>query len=124
MGQLLNLMESYFSTSEGKSSLLQEKVETTIPKSLPIEPTKKNTWKKLDGPERLSKIYKVTDRNKFNNIIMDILELQNETFHDGRITIQFPKIKLEIWTHDLMSITEVDLEWTRKIDQIFDGYMK
>ena len=98
--------------------------KSTIPKELPISPKSKNTWNRLSNPERLSKIFKISDRSDFNNIVLDVLEMQSESFHDGRLTIQYPKIKMEIWTHDIMSITEADLEWAEKVDQIIDGYKK
>ena len=53
---------------------------------------------------------------------MDILELQSETGHHARMTIQFPQIKLEVWTHTLQDVTEVDQEWCQSANDILGDY--
>jgi pterin-4a-carbinolamine dehydratase len=116
--ELSLLMESYFSNKE----LLVESKASTIPRELPIKVRDRSNWERKENPERLLAIFTIKSRNKFNNFIMDVLEYQTETGHDGRISIQYPKVKIEIWTHTLKQITNVDIEWTKKVTQIFEGY--
>ena len=67
-------------------------------------------------------MFKFGDETKFNSFIMDILELQSETQHHARLTIQYPQIKIDVWTHDLNTITEIDKEWCEKANDIFGDY--
>tara|TARA_B100001250_G_C19724738_1_gene755520 strand:+ start:673 stop:1005 length:333 start_codon:yes stop_codon:yes gene_type:complete len=87
----------------------------------PISPST-SQWTLRENPERLTKMVSIPDEGKFNSFVVDLLELQAETQHHGRLTVQFPRIKMEIWTYTLMTITELDTEWTRKVDDILEGY--
>ena len=93
-----------------------------FPKEYPIEVKKTFEWSHRENPERLTRLFKLSVEKDFNSFIIDLLELQSETGHHGRITAQFPNIKVEIWTHDLMKITEIDLEWARKVNDIYGDY--
>ena len=68
---------------------------------LPIAPQKLEGWSVREDPRRYTRMIKFGDETKFNAFIMDILELQTETGHHARMTAQYPKIKLEVWTHTL-----------------------
>ena len=91
-------------------------------KEVPIDQPEKLDWNYLENPNRLVKIVQFNAEEKFNSFIIDVLEHQAETGHHGRITIQYPQIKLEVWTHTLNDITEVDFEWAKTVSEIFEGY--
>ena len=91
-------------------------------RELPITPDKLEGWKLLEKPIRYTRLIKLPDETKFNSFIMDILELQSETGHHARMTAQFPQIKLEVWTHTLNDVTEVDQEWCQSVNDILGDY--
>ena len=91
-------------------------------KDVPIEQPKRLGWKQLEGPNRLTRMFKFDVEEKMNAFIMDVLEHQSETGHHGRITIQSPSVKIDVWTHTLNDVTEVDLEWANAVNEIFEGY--
>ena len=93
-----------------------------LKRELPIPAPKPNSWTKKEDPARLVRIFKISDESKFNSFIVDLLELQAETGHHARLTVQYPQIKIEVWTHTLMDVTEVDIEWTQKASDIYEGY--
>ena len=94
----------------------------TFPQSGPVNVDRNGNWKVLESPNRLSKMFKFEEESKFNAFIIDLLELQSTSAHHGRITVQYPKIKVEVWTHTLMDITEIDIEWSRKVDAIYGDH--
>ena len=108
------------------SDLIGDYEETDIlshdTRNLPIKPKELEGWSVRDNPKRYTRMVKIDDETKFNLFIMDILEHQAETSHHARMTIQFPQIKLEVWTHNLNDITEVDTEWCEKLSDILGGY--
>tara|TARA_Y100001970_G_scaffold293595_1_gene441454 strand:+ start:1017 stop:1400 length:384 start_codon:yes stop_codon:yes gene_type:complete len=120
--QLKDLMSDYFQDDRTLLNETRSKSISTIPSELPIQPNKKSNWEKKSNPKRMVKIFKISNEQNFNNFIIDVLEMQSENGHHGRISIQYPKVKMEIWTHTLMDITEMDLEWIKKVDDIYEGY--
>ena len=97
----------------------------TVPglhKEFPIEAPRKLQWAIRKNPNRLSRMFKFSKEENLNAFIIDVLEHQAETQHHGRITIQFPQVKIEVWTHTLNDITEVDLEWAKAVNEIYEGY--
>ena len=114
-----SLMDLYFPSSSSSVSLTEA---STIPKELPIKAKDKSKWKLRDDPERLIRIYRLPKEKEFKYFIQDLLELQQEESHHARITIQYPQIKIELWTHDLKQVTESDIQWAEKADRIYNGY--
>tara|TARA_Y100000593_G_scaffold77717_1_gene143996 strand:- start:9786 stop:10136 length:351 start_codon:yes stop_codon:yes gene_type:complete len=97
----------------------------TVPglkKEVPINSPQGLDWKQLENPNRLVRILKFSTEDKFNAFIVDVLEHQAESGHHGRLTIQYPQVKLEVWTHTLNDVTEVDIEWAKSVDEIYEGY--
>lgn len=90
--------------------------------SLPISVKTLKGWTIQEKPNRYTRVFKFSDETKFNSFIMDILELQSETQHHARMTIQYPKIKIDVWTHTLDEVTDVDKEWCEKASDIYGDY--
>ena len=90
--------------------------------SLPIRPRTLEGWTFREKPNRYTSLFKFSDETKFNSFIVDILELQTETGHHARMTAQYPQVKLEIWTHTLNDVTEVDKDWCQKVNDIMGDY--
>jgi len=92
-------------------------------KEVPIKAPASLDWKQLEKPNRLSRMFRFETEEKMNAFVMDTLEHQSESGHHGRITIQNPQVKIEVWTHTLNDITEVDLEWAKTVNEIYEGYI-
>lgn len=114
MWKLSDLIGDYEEADTIKVPGLKNEVPITQPERL--------NWNQLENPNRLVRMFKFSVEEKFNAFIVDVLEHQAESGHHGRITIQYPQVKLEVWTHTLNDITELDLEWAKTINEIFEGY--
>jgi len=90
--------------------------------SVPIAAPEKLDWTYRNDPRRLTKMFNFGSETSFNAFMMDLLEHQAETQHHGRITLQYPKIKIEVWTHSLNDITDIDIEWALSVNEIYEGY--
>ena len=93
-----------------------------FPTKLPIISPTPSEWNTQQDPPRLSRMFKFQNEENMNAFILDVLEHQAETGHHGRLTIQHPQVKIEVWTHTLNDVTEVDAEWAEVVSQIFEGY--
>lgn len=100
----------------------EPEVMTGNSQDLPIQPKASIGWTFRLDPNRYTRVFKFSDETKFNSFIVDILELQTETQHHARLTIQYPQVKIEIWTHTLKDVTEVDKEWCEKANDIYGDY--
>jgi len=97
----------------------------TIPglrKESPINAPRKLQWAIRENPNRLSRMFKFDVEEKFNAFLLDVLEHQAETQHHGRLTVQWPQVKIEVWTHTLSDVTEVDFEWAKSVNEIYEGH--
>ena len=95
--------------------------ERSNPASLPITP-KSTKWKLRDDPVRYTRTFKFKTVENMANFIQDVLAYEDDTNHHGKSTIEFPFVKIEVWTHTLGSVTEIDKEWTEVVDEIYKGY--
>ena len=89
---------------------------------LPIKSPVSLNWKYKTDPRRLVRMFEFSYEEKYNAFILDVLEHQAETGHHGRLTCQYPKVKIEVWTHSLNDVTEIDSEWAQTVNEIYEGY--
>lgn len=114
MWKLSDLIGDYEEPSTIKLDGIRGEVPIKSPKSL--------GWKHLENPIRLSRVFKFSVEEKFNAFLLDVLEHQAETSHHGRLTVQFPQVKIDVWTHTLNDVTEIDFEWAKTVNEIYEGY--
>ena len=112
---MIDLMEGYFDKKD-RTLLTEQKVSTS---KLPVRKQKKLDWKVVDEPPRYAKKFKFDSHEKFLNFVVAILQYEDTVKHNAKITIGYPEIIIEIWTHGLESITDMDREYCREVDNIF-----
>lgn len=117
---LLTLMEGHLSRKRIDEQ--QGNPPQYAPQDLPIKAKKKSKWKVLDNPNRYRREFVIKQPETYANFVQDILEHQEETQHHAKILLVFPKIVIEVYTHILNDVTEVDREWCNTVNQIYSGY--
>ena len=108
-------MNSYFQ----KKLLTEEfKVETS---SLPVN-TKSGTtgWEKKEGPTRFSRKFKFTDHNDFLNFIIAVFQYEDKVKHNAKIIIGYPEVVIQVWTHGLEDITDLDIKYVQEVNYLLD----
>ena len=48
------------------------------------------------------------------------MEIEEKTNHFAKITIEGHDVTVEVWTHDLERVTELDTEYAKSCDEIYD----
>jgi len=109
--KMSDLMRNYFD-ERCKPSLLTEA-------SLPVRTKPGMDWEVISSPNRLVKKFKFQKRQHLYNFLNDILHYEDEKHHHGKIRIQYKTVTIEVWTHDLKDITEMDKEYARDINEIY-----
>lgn len=105
--KLINVMEDYFN-------------DLVIESATPIKPkpsTKK--WMRKENPGRLVRTFEIEDEKRFNRFVYAVLEHQRSVNHHAKILVDYLKVTIEIYTHTVEDITEMDLDWARDVSALY-----
>ena len=54
------------------------------------------------------------------DFVNDVAEIAEEALHHPNITIRHTKVTLKLMTHDAGGVTELDLEFAQRVDNLMD----
>lgn len=86
---------------------------------LPLVP-KKSEWQIADGPERLTRLFSFKTLQQRALFVEYLFEMEEKTNHSAKITIEGLDVTVEIWTHDLNKVTELDKEYANSCDEMYE----
>ena len=120
MSNVANLMKEYFDYDDSATKVSNsDKVFGLLAESnLPVKPDK-FVWKVLKEPERFSRRFEFDERRRLIDFVNEILEFEDELKHHANITISHKFVDIEVNTKTIESITNLDQEYVRAVDQIF-----
>lgn len=118
--KLNEIMRGYL--SEGNPRV--DPIESIIPPSilhenieLPVQPVE-SKWEIKENPERLVRTFSFDDLTSRNWFLSEILENEKSNKHYGKILVSGLEVKIEVNTHDLDRITELDQEYASYCDEV------
>ena len=115
--KLKELLKDYFDDNTSKSpSVITERHNAFL--SMPIEPST-CTWQVHQSPERFSKKFVFDNKHAVKNFIVECLNYETEVNHSGSYRIDDLSVTVEVYTHDIDRITELDQEFVKNIDFIY-----
>lgn len=118
---LTEVMRDYF---EEPMTLGPERLLGSLPvvsRPLPVVPkSSEGRWSTETNPRRLSCTYEFRDTQVVANFLRELMALEAETGHHAKITCEFPHVIVEVRTHDLDDVTELDQHYARTCNQIYD----
>ena len=111
MKSVSGLMTEYF---QGHSRpVLREFAE------VPISPNK-SEWDVLQDPERMSRTYEFKGRSdSMVFFVQELVEFQERLGHHAKITIEKDQVSVEIYTHGIQRVTDIDKEYAEEADKIY-----
>ncbi len=115
--KLSKLMTEYFEASP--SSHAWEDKTFKISLQLPVSPFK-DEWEIVASPNRLMRDYEFSNPQQMQSFINEILEYQESVYHHAKMTVEHLKVRIEVWTHDVDDVTEVDKEFAVMSDRIYE----
>ena len=116
-------MKEYINRGE---SVNHDYAQRLIPESLksfqsmPIVPSSQNKWALYDHPERLVRLYTFDSHYHRNMFVGEVLSHEEETGHDAKITIEGMEVTVEVWTHSIDRVTELDQEYAGFCDMLYN----
>jgi len=88
---------------------------------MPVLPREnfRSRWEVLESPKRLARSYNFLSSKKMQEFINELLEYQGKTNHAGDIRINHGDVMIEVYTKDLNCLTELDYEYAKMADLIY-----
>ena len=114
--QIGTLMEGYFEKDKPRNNLLREALPAPVPIVVPSE----KSWEMLEKPEALQRLFKFSDQQPLLYFLEDIIQLQNQIGHHARILIDHNQVLIQVSTKVLDRVTDLDVEYAKKVDLIYD----
>lgn len=124
MPKLTDIMADYLQAEDlsprqvSVTGLLQESRA-----NYPIVPKNSFNWEKVSSPNRLMKKFTFDDANKMLSFITELMEYQEEIQHHAKITIDYRDVIIEVYTHDINDVTELDHEYAQFSDKLFQDVL-
>jgi pterin-4a-carbinolamine dehydratase len=120
-----HVMETYFREQQRNTRAVNpvgsiQKLAEQLEKSTPIVVPNEKKWELLDGPEALQRLFKFDNTISLIYFLEDVIQLQQEMNHHGRILIDGLQVLIQINTKVMDRVTDLDVEWTRKVDEIYN----
>ena len=116
-----SLMKEYIDSNDRRASRIGRTLlpEAFSPQNeLPVE-VSSNEWSFVNGPDRLQRTYTFKNLKQRGMFLEELQELEERTGHHAKITIEGPKVTIEVWTHDLERVTELDKEYAASCDDFY-----
>ncbi len=117
-----SLMKNYINECEDRSrSSLERDLSGVLNENmeLPVLASKRS-WEVVDGPERLRRKFSFESLEQRTLFLEYLLEIEEKTQHFAKITVEGYDVTVEVWTHDLERVTELDKEYASSCDSIYD----
>ena len=114
------------------SNLLREYFEHDVPpqyfprdfsfdaRSLPIAPRSENKWFAKQSPERLCRTYEFRDRSTARAFINEMMDYEDQKNHHAEIKCKGPVVMIEVYTHGVECVTELDKEYANEAEDIYN----
>ena len=122
MARLLKeMLEDYFNEREQTSNI---RLDSRLPAivSLPIKPVS-STWEVVTDPRRLHKTFEFSSHYEYTNFIHEMLAYEQASDHFAKLMCEYPSIVIEVYTHDVEDITELDKLYASTADQIYEDIL-
>ena len=118
MRLLSEVMSGYFDDAASESSSTIS-INFSGNRDVPVKVTK-NMWEVVTSPNRLKREFELQDYQTFKAFLDEVLEYQESMQHHAKITIDHYAVIIEVYTHTVNDITELDQEYSKTVDQIFE----
>lgn len=118
---LKKLMREYFDATHQEDPVIGFEIPSlglSSDESCPVTP-KTSSWEVVSSPNRYMKTFELGDFMALTTFLKDVFLYQEDVHHHGKITIDVYSVTIEVYTHDVNDITELDQEYVHMVDNIF-----
>lgn len=91
----------------------------SIDNSLPVIPSTSD-WETLSNPTRLSRTFIFDKTTKMKYFISEMMSYQDKIMHHSTMTVSHNTIMVQVYTHDIENVTELDIKLSKFADEIYE----
>ena len=73
--------------------------------------------------DHMTRTYQINSRSHFSYFLSSLLDHSAEVGHDPVLTVKYPKINVKLKTDSVDEVTELDIEYSKFIDEIFEDIL-
>ena len=117
--RLKHLMNEYFEKEEQFYRKPGSFMPELLRENVPVVAKDAFDWTIKNHPNRLCKAFHFQEAQALRNFVIDLLEYEEESQHNAEITISGDSVLIEVYTHYLEDITEIDQEYASTADEIY-----
>lgn len=125
MPTVTHLMREYFDAeaevSPSKSGT-QRLFESFSLEALPVVPDK-TTWRVVTDPERFIRRFEFDTRERLKDFVSDVMSMEDSLGHHGKMIIDGTSVDIDVYTHTVDCITELDQEYISIVDKIYEDVL-
>lgn len=105
--------------SEDASGKRLERMSGLVKVVEPIDTKVTTDWMVLEGPRRLHRVLELYSNKTLRFFIDQLLELEEEMKHNAAIKIAGTKVTVDVYTHGLNDVTDVDRDYAKALNDIY-----
>lgn len=115
------LMKEYIDSGDKRARARHNGLlpESFYAQSMPVEVIE-NNWSVLDGPERLARKYTFNNLEQRSHFLNELFAEEASSGHFAKTTIEGHDVLIEVWTHDIDRVTELDQELASLCDDFYN----
>ena len=120
MKTLKEIMGGYLENDTGLSPRALNEISAWLPggsADCPVVPSE-GVWETVTDPTRFQKTFQFSDQRELILFVNEVMAYQNHVQHHGKITIDYDSVMIEVYTHDVNTVTELDQEYVHEVDNI------
>ena len=125
MTRVSQLMREYFdspTSSTPTHNNFGNLVESFNSQVLPVVPDK-SEWRVVTDPERFIRRFEFDSRNRLKDFLSDIMNLEDTLGHHGKLSINNLSVDIEVYTHTVDCITELDQEYASSVNELYEDVL-
>jgi pterin-4a-carbinolamine dehydratase len=123
--KLKDLMKEYIDDRERNFS---SPINSFLPKrmsvldELPLS-VAKDEWEYLESPDRIRRIYAFENEDQRKDFVVSVLDMESNG-HYGKMCVDGLEVTVEVYTQGINKVTELDKEYAKNCDIIFDNALQ
>jgi len=86
----------------------------------PIAPVARSEWVVEQEPERLVRTFEFDSFEEMTEFVYELFAYERSVQHNAKHTIENNTVTIEVYTHGINHVTELDQEYKRDVDYFYE----
>lgn len=119
------LTKRFINEAKQGSTLIETMLETNglvkvrnAPKNFQVE------WHTVESPLRLRKVFDLEDTRVLKLFLNELIDYEDDHDHFAKLTVEGNKVTIEVNTHDINTITQLDYDYAEYADALYKDLMQ